>query len=67
MMSALIADGAIVHWSRMARVLVWLSVVAITVLSLLPGDYRPHTGAPGRVEHSPPISPLTKSLSPDSV
>ena len=55
MMSALIADGAIVHWSRMARVLVWLSVVAITVLSLLPGDYRPHS------------SPLTKSLSPDSV
>ncbi|HTV34402.1 MAG TPA: VanZ family protein [Methylocella sp.] len=26
-------------------------IVAIIILSLLPGDYRPHTGLPGRVEH----------------
>ena len=62
MMSALIADGAIVHWSRMARVLVWLSVVAITVLSLLPGDYRPHTGAPGRVEHFAAYQPVDEVI-----
>jgi VanZ family protein len=49
--SALITDQTIFGWSRMARVLLGLSVVVITVLSLLPGDYRPHTGAPGRAEH----------------
>jgi hypothetical protein len=29
----------------------WFSLCAIVVLSLLPGKDRPHTGAPGQVEH----------------
>ena len=31
--------------------LAWTCVVAIAVLSLLPGGDRPHTGLPGRAEH----------------
>ncbi len=34
-----------------ARPLAWACVVAIAVLSLVPGDTRPHTGLPGRAEH----------------
>jgi hypothetical protein len=34
-----------------ARLIGWLAVVAIGVLSLVPGDMRPHTGAPGTFEH----------------
>jgi VanZ family protein len=33
------------------RILSWLCVVAIVVLSLLPGSDRPHTGATGPLEH----------------
>jgi VanZ family protein len=29
----------------------WSCLAAIVVLSLLPGDARPHTGAPGELEH----------------
>jgi VanZ family protein len=29
----------------------WLSLLVIVILSLLPGDARPHTGAPGKFEH----------------
>ena len=29
----------------------WLAVVAVAVLSLLPWELRPHTGAPGPLEH----------------
>ena len=36
---------------RIARVLAFACIAAIAVLSLLPGAERPHTGAPGRVEH----------------
>jgi len=37
---------------RWIRTLAWLCVFAITVLSLLPGEERPHTGLPGRFEHA---------------
>jgi hypothetical protein len=30
----------------------WVAVLAIIVLSVVPGDVRPHTGAPGPTEHS---------------
>jgi VanZ family protein len=50
-MGSLLTDRAIFRWSRMARVLFWLSVVAIMILSLLPGNQRPHTSAPGLAEH----------------
>ena len=33
------------------RPLAWACVVAIAILSLIPGDNRPHTGLPGRGEH----------------
>lgn len=29
----------------------WACLIAIVVLSLLPGAARPHTGAPGKIEH----------------
>jgi VanZ family protein len=29
----------------------WGSLAAIVILSLVPGDARPHTGAPGEFEH----------------
>ena len=38
--------------SRWVRALAWLCVLTITVLSLLPGDERPHTGLSGRFEHA---------------
>jgi VanZ family protein len=34
------------------RTLAWVCVLAIAVLSLLPGEERPHTGLPGRLEHA---------------
>jgi VanZ family protein len=37
---------------RSARALAWLCVLTITILSLLPGDERPHTGFSGRLEHA---------------
>jgi VanZ family protein len=36
---------------RLIRTLAWLCIGVIAVLSLLPGDERPHTGWPGQVEH----------------
>jgi VanZ family protein len=36
---------------RLARIATWSGIVTITVLSLLPGSERPHTGLPGQVEH----------------
>jgi hypothetical protein len=36
---------------RLARIATWTGIVAITILSLLPGSMRPHTGLPGQVEH----------------
>lgn len=35
----------------LARLFGWLAVIAIGLLSLVPGDMRPHTGAPGPLEH----------------
>ncbi len=46
---------------KLARILGWLAVVTIIVLSLLPGNDRPHTGAPGYVEHIAAYS-ITASL-----
>ncbi|QGM46641.1 VanZ family protein [Methylocystis heyeri] len=37
--------------TRLIRALAGLCVGVITVLSLLPGDERPHTGMPGQLEH----------------
>jgi VanZ family protein len=34
-----------------ARTLSWLCIAAIVVLSLVPGSARPHTEAPGPLEH----------------
>jgi VanZ family protein len=36
---------------RNSHYALWLSLSTIVVLSLLPGQHRPHTGAPGQVEH----------------
>ena len=36
---------------RVARVAGWAGIAAITILSLLPGVERPHSGLPGQVEH----------------
>jgi VanZ family protein len=33
------------------RIFAWATVLAIAVLSLIPGDRRPHTFAPGQAEH----------------
>jgi hypothetical protein len=33
------------------RVAGWACVVALIVLSLVPGSERPHTGLPGQIEH----------------
>jgi hypothetical protein len=30
----------------------WLGVAIICILSILPGAERPHTGAPGQIEHA---------------
>jgi VanZ family protein len=38
-------------WSFCFRIAGWLAVAAIVVLSLLPGQDRPHSGAPGEFEH----------------
>ena len=38
-------------WSFCFRIAGWLAVAAIVVLSLLPGQDRPHSGAPGELEH----------------
>jgi VanZ family protein len=37
---------------RWVRALAWLCVLTIAVLSLLPGEERPHTGLAGRLEHA---------------
>lgn len=36
---------------RITRYVTWICVVIITVLSLLPGNERPHTGLSGKLEH----------------
>jgi len=35
-----------------AMVMGWLGLVAIAVLSLVPGSLRPHSGMPGKMEHA---------------
>jgi VanZ family protein len=37
--------------SPLARVAAWVAVLMLTVLSLVPGDLRPHTPMPGRLDH----------------
>jgi VanZ family protein len=37
---------------RLSRAMGVTCVVAIIVLSLLPGNERPHTGSPGQLEHA---------------
>jgi hypothetical protein len=36
---------------RVARMAGWAAIAAITILSLVPGSERPHTGLPGPAEH----------------
>jgi hypothetical protein len=36
---------------RLARIAGWAGIAAITILSLVPGSERPHSGFPGQVEH----------------
>jgi hypothetical protein len=36
---------------RVARMAGWAGIAAITILSLVPGSERPHTGLPGQAEH----------------
>ncbi len=36
---------------KMLQFVAWGAVVAIGALSLVPGELRPHTGAPGYLEH----------------
>jgi len=42
-------SGRALPW---VRALAWLCVLTIAVLSLLPGDERPHTGLSARFEHA---------------
>ena len=49
MLSKYTFSKPVVRW---VRLLAWLCGIAITVLSLLPGEERPHTGLPGRFEHA---------------
>ena len=49
MRSEYIFSGAVMRW---LRALAWLCVLTITILSLLPGEERPHTGLSGRLEHA---------------
>lgn len=37
--------------TKAARPLAWISLLAIALLSLVPGDLRPHTLLPGQAEH----------------
>jgi VanZ family protein len=37
---------------RLSRAIGWACVAAIIVLSLVPGDERPHTGLAGQIEHA---------------
>jgi len=37
--------------TRLARIAGWAGIAAITILSLVPGSERPHTGFPGQAEH----------------
>jgi VanZ family protein len=39
------------NWRRSGVLVAFLSVVAITALSLVPGSLRPHTGLCGQTEH----------------
>jgi hypothetical protein len=36
---------------RVARMAGWAGIATITILSLVPGSERPHTGWPGQAEH----------------
>lgn len=38
-------------FASIARLLAWACVLVIAILSLVPGEVRPHTGLPGPVEH----------------
>ena len=37
--------------TRLAHIAGWAGIAAITILSLVPGSDRPHSGFPGQVEH----------------
>jgi hypothetical protein len=37
--------------TRLARIAGWAGIAAITILSLVPGSERPHSGFPGQTEH----------------
>jgi VanZ family protein len=37
--------------TRLARIAGWAGIAAITILSLVPGSERPHSGFPGQAEH----------------
>jgi VanZ family protein len=39
------------HYATVVRLLAWISVIAIAILSLVPVAFRPHTGAPKYSEH----------------
>ena len=39
------------HFEALARLAAWIGVAALIVLSLVPGQYRPHTPFPGQVDH----------------
>jgi VanZ family protein len=43
--------GSEAHLLRLSRAIGLACIVAIIVLSLLPGDERPHTGQSGQLEH----------------
>lgn len=45
------SGGDATSFIRTARLIAWTCALTIAVLSLMPGDYRPHTLMPGRAEH----------------
>jgi hypothetical protein len=47
----LFAGTAALVLMRVARMAGWAGIAAITILSLVPGSERPHTGLPGLAEH----------------
>jgi hypothetical protein len=43
--------GGAAEFSKIARPIAWAGAVLLAILSLVPGEFRPHTFLPGRAEH----------------
>jgi len=43
--------ASLLTFPRLCWLAGWLGILVICILSILPGSERPHTGAPGQIEH----------------